>query len=101
MYITNTLRRRLYGRVEYARPSEFLNEIRRIEPKKPTPILKPTQNNEKFILSDIVIHSEFGRGIIVEIKGEILTIAFNMPHGIKKILATHPSIKKEDENEEV
>ncbi|HHT55429.1 MAG TPA: UvrD-helicase domain-containing protein [Acholeplasma sp.] len=101
LYITNTERRRLYGRFEFARPSEFLNEIRRVEPKKSTPISKPIKNNEKFILSDIVIHSEFGRGIIVEIKGEILTIAFNMPHGIKKILATHPSIKKEDENEKV
>lgn len=101
LYITNTQRRRLYGRFEYSRPSEFLNEIRTVEKVKPRVQLKPKTNNEKFVLSDIVIHDDFGRGIIVEIKGEILTIAFNMPHGIKKILATHPSIKKEDDNEKI
>lgn len=41
-----------------------------------------------------IVHDHFGNGIVVAIEGNLATIAFSHPHGIKKLLATHPSIKK-------
>ena len=43
---------------------------------------------------DKVTHDSFGQGIVISIEGSIATIAFAHPHGIKKLLASHPSIKK-------
>lgn len=103
LYLTSTERRRLYGKIDFNRPSMFLRELKTYEEKpKVTPIIgekprtMPKLNiNASYNVSDIVIHENFGKGIIVEIKGDVLTIAFSMPHGIKKILGTHPSIRKE------
>lgn len=43
---------------------------------------------------DRIEHGVFGEGIVVKVNGAILEIAFSFPHGIKKIMATHPSIRK-------
>ncbi len=48
---------------------------------------------------DIVEHAIFGEGIIISNDNGILSIAFSHPHGIKKILATHPSIRKKKKEE--
>lgn len=48
---------------------------------------------------DLVIHNLFGEGIILGIDGEIIEVAFNYPHGIKKILGSHPSIRKKSSND--
>ena len=43
---------------------------------------------------DRVSHDKFGEGIVVRLSGSIAEIAFPYPAGIKKISATHPSLKK-------
>ncbi len=43
---------------------------------------------------DKVSHKIFGEGIVVKIEGSVAHIAFKHPHGVKKIAANHPSIKK-------
>ncbi|MBQ1307534.1 MAG: UvrD-helicase domain-containing protein, partial [Erysipelotrichaceae bacterium] len=48
---------------------------------------------------DIVIHKIYGEGIVVGIDSGVLQIAFAHPHGVKKILASHPSIRKKDKND--
>lgn len=48
---------------------------------------------------DLVEHKIFGDGVVIENDNDVLTIAFSHPHGIKKIFAGHPSIKKKDEND--
>ena len=46
-----------------------------------------------------VVHKVFGEGVIVSIEGDILTVAFSFPTGIKKIAASFPGIsKKSDDN---
>ena len=47
---------------------------------------------------DQVIHGVFGEGIVVKLNGGILEVAFSYPHGVKKIMATHPSIRKKEES---
>ena len=43
---------------------------------------------------DLVVSTVFGDGVVIDSNNGILTIAFSHPHGIKKILASHPSISK-------
>ncbi len=43
---------------------------------------------------DAVIHKIYGEGIVIGSDGTVLQIAFAHPYGIKKILASHPSIRK-------
>ena len=43
---------------------------------------------------DAVIHKIYGEGIVVGNSNGILQIAFSHPHGVKKIMAGHPSIRK-------
>lgn len=43
---------------------------------------------------DLVLHTVFGEGIIINIKEGVASIAFDKRFGIRKIMATHPSLKK-------
>ncbi len=52
------------------------------------------KNKSDLKKGDKVVHDSFGQGIIIKIEGPIAQIAFAHPYGIKKILASHPSIKK-------
>ena len=59
----------------------------------------PQHNKEKpkdntYRNGDIVIHKIYGEGVVIANDMGVLQIAFSHPHGVKKILATHPSIRK-------
>lgn len=43
---------------------------------------------------DILNHVSFGEGVVTDVDGDILTIAFEYPYGIKKIMSKHKSISK-------
>jgi DNA helicase II / ATP-dependent DNA helicase PcrA len=43
---------------------------------------------------DIVVHVAFGEGVVIAIQEDLAEIAFNFPHGIKRIVASHPSLSK-------
>ena len=43
---------------------------------------------------DLVEHAVFKSGVVISIENNIATIAFAYPYGVKKIMATHPSIHK-------
>lgn len=47
-----------------------------------------------FKRSDLVRHKVFGEGVVLSVEGQMIKVAFGMPHGIKTLLATHPSISK-------
>ena len=49
-------------------------------------------------IGDIIEHKVFGDGVITKIEGDILSVAFSYPHGIKKLFASHPSFKKKEKN---
>ena len=57
---------------------------------------KNTQLLIKYIcvVGDFVYHDVFGQGKIIELSGSIATIAFKHPHGIKKLMKNHKSLKK-------
>ncbi len=93
LYLSYADQRMVYGQIRPGYPSRFIKES-----SLTTLIPKPTVSYdvETHILKtgDQVDHQVFGRGVVVSIEGEIATIAFGMPHGIKKLLESHPSIKK-------
>ena len=43
---------------------------------------------------DLVEHTMYGDGVVLNIKDNIMEIAFSHPYGIRKIMANHPSVKK-------
>lgn len=48
----------------------------------------------KYQKGDRVVHTVFKEGIVVKVDGNFIDVAFAFPHGVKKILGSHPSIKK-------
>ena len=69
--------------------TEIIHEVKKEAPA-------PTVHYRK---GDIIIHKIFGEGVLIGIEGNILTIAFSHPHGVKKVLSTHPSIRKKTAND--
>ncbi|MPN09464.1 ATP-dependent DNA helicase PcrA [bioreactor metagenome] len=47
-----------------------------------------------FKKGELITHTTYGSGVIVNIKDGIMEIAFGHPFGIKKILENHPSVVK-------
>ena len=43
---------------------------------------------------DVLMHMIYGRGVVIEVKGDFITVAFAKNFGIKKLLKNHKSIKK-------
>lgn len=113
LYITNTESRYLFGSQSYMIPSRFINEMSKelfkniskgytkleinpIKKKSFTILDKPTEKvkSTKFIVGDKINHKAFGDGLIVKVDGDIITVAFKAPHGIKKLMGSHPAIRK-------
>jgi len=51
-----------------------------------------TYSENPFSKGDIVEHDKFGEGVVIDIDGLFVNVAFKYPHGSKKILSTHPAI---------
>ena len=93
LYMTHSERRMVYGQIKLGYPSRFIKESRLSTPQKQPDVIYD-QTSHILKTGDHVEHQVFGRGVVVSVDGEIAKIAFAMPHGIKQILESHPSIKK-------
>ncbi|MGN1371291.1 MAG: ATP-dependent helicase [Candidatus Coprovivens sp.] len=105
LYITNAKRRMLYGKDIMNAPSRFIKEIDpdllEIENEKMIPEeqinreeLYHNEGEVEFAEGDIIMHMIYGRGVVIEVKGDFITVAFAKNYGIKKLLKNHKSIKK-------
>jgi len=106
LYLVNARRRMLYGKDQINPPSRFIGEIDKElintnekEEKKQEEI--KINKEDKFYSEDIdwqvgdyAYHDVFGAGRVVEVSGSLISIAFKMPHGIKKLMKNHKSLKK-------
>ncbi len=52
------------------------------------------QKRSKLHKGDRVVHTAFGEGVIINIRDDLATIAFEQKFGIRKIMASHPSLSK-------
>jgi DNA helicase II / ATP-dependent DNA helicase PcrA len=93
LYVSYAEQRMVYGQMRYSYPSRFVNESRI---KTEDSFYKQDEMvNTKILKSgDKVDHQVFGLGIVVSVNEDVATIAFAMPHGIKRIVENHPSLKK-------
>ena len=91
-------KRMLYGNDNYNPPSRFINEIDDDFLDKEQFIKQKMHNNVNintdYNIGEKVTHDIYGEGVIITVDKSILTIAFSHPHGIKKIIKGHKSIKK-------
>lgn len=105
LYLINARRRMLFGKDQINPPSRFISEIEddllektHVEKEE---VKVPIQKEEKFYSEDVewnvgdyVYHDVFGAGRIVEVSNTLVSIAFKSPHGIKKLMKNHKSLKK-------
>lgn len=104
LYITNAKRRMLYGKESMNPPSRFINEIdkdlldieneRLEEPPHINKDAMYTNNDATFKSGDIIMHTIYGRGVVVGIDGDYISVAFAKNYGIKKLMKNHKSIRK-------
>jgi DNA helicase-2/ATP-dependent DNA helicase PcrA len=93
LYFSYADQRMVYGSMRYSYPSRFIQESR-IKSDEPKTIYQNENISNLLKTGDQVEHNAFGRGVVIRVDDDIATIAFGMPHGIKKILESHPAIKK-------
>ena len=100
LWLVNAKRRMLFGQDASNPESRFIKEINEdslnMDEESTIKIIKKSSidNSIEYSIGSKVIHDTFGVGIIVSIDSSVLTIAFEHPIGIKKIIKGHSSIRK-------
>ena len=96
--ISNAMSRVIFGSRQYNSPSRFVTEMdnryldfqggvvsyRQNLSSHYTPSPKPVVRKTESVVGKLVSHDELGSGVVIEDKGEILTVAFKT-RGIKKV----------------
>ena len=105
LYLVNARYRTLFGKEQVNPPSRFLGEIKEEllekdnieEPKKEEVFDKESAFYEEDVdyqVGDYVYHTVFGAGKVVEVTNTLVSVAFKLPHGIKKLMKNHKNLKK-------
>lgn len=113
LYLTSASSRFLFGQQSYMKPSRFISEMNKelfkniskgyrkydtstIKKSTLKVMDKPTEKitKTKYEVGDKVNHKAFGDGMVVSVEGDLITVAFKVPYGIKKLNGTHPAIRK-------
>ena len=105
LFISNAKRRMLYGKDVIYPPSRFIKEIDpdlleivndRMMPEEQINKEELYNNNidVEFKDGDIIMHTIYGRGVVIESKGDFITVAFAKNFGIRRLMKNHKSIKK-------
>ncbi|MGB0345097.1 MAG: ATP-dependent helicase [Acholeplasmataceae bacterium] len=94
LYISHAQRRMVYGQFKMNFASRFLREMK--QEKKVEDSISSSIQQQKTYLSkgDKVTHTVFGDGVVITMDEDVATIAFPAPHGIKRIVESHPALKK-------
>ena len=94
LYFSYADQRMVYGQMRYSYPSRFIQESR-VKLDQARTVDDGNQETHLLKTGDKVDHNVFGLGVVITVDGDIATIAFGMPHGIKKILESHPALRKQ------
>lgn len=105
LFISNAKRRMLYGKDVINPPSRFIKEIApeliEVENERMLPEeqinkenLYHSEGEVNFAIGDIIMHTIYGRGVVTEVNGDFISVAFAKNYGIRKLLKNHKSIKK-------
>ena len=116
LYLLHAKNRMLYGESQYVIPSQFLADIpqelletnesdsfgfsrkpKKLEKigRKAIPVEKPMREIQEFSDGDRIKHEFFGEGIVINVTGGIITVAFKDPKmGIKKLAVAIAPMEK-------
>ena len=104
LYLTCARSRMMYGRTNRNPMSRFIKEIDSdlLESDNNEMQSEKTFNKESmyseedvsYNVGDVVMHTTYGRGVVVGVEASLVTIAFSKQYGIRKLMKNHKSIKK-------
>ena len=104
LYLTCARSRIMYGRTNRNPMSRFIKEIDSdlLESDNNEMQSEKTFNKESmyseedvsYNVGDVVMHTIYGRGVVVGVDASLVTIAFSKQYGIRKLMKNHKSIKK-------
>lgn len=105
LYLFNARRRVLFGNEQINPPSRFLGEIDKDlletntvagkESEKKIDVNSVLRDEEiDYQIGDYVVHDHFGRGKVIDVTNSLVTVAFPIPFGVKKLLKNHKSLAK-------
>ncbi len=106
LYLLNAKKRMLYGHENFNLPSRFIDEIDNNLLEVDSKIIN-NNKNDKIVIEDMyndsdtdynigdnVMHTIYGKGVVVGVDKSIVTIAFSKNFGIRKLMKNHKSLKK-------
>lgn len=106
LHLINARRRTLFGKEQINPVSRFMGEISKdlLEsnnneeiPQKEEKIQVGEMFREETIdyqVGDYVYHETFGTGRVVEVTNTLVSVAFKLPHGVKKLMRNHKKLSK-------
>lgn len=104
LILTNAKRRMLYGKESEHEESRFIKEIDPSLIEKTNNSIKEekiinknemyTDEEVSFRKGDIVMHTIYGRGVVLSFDDKYVSIAFSKNYGVRKLMKNHKSIKK-------
>ncbi len=104
LWLVNAHHRTLFGMDSYNPISRFINEIseeyidklqNEVASSKTSMQFKNIDTSVTYNVGDMVSHDTFGKGVVVSVEKQLLTIAFPHPYGVRKIISGHKSIRKD------
>ena len=105
LYLTNAKKRMLYGKTTQNPPSRFISEVEDglLEVSNMSIKEEKTFNKSEvysegvdvdFNKGDVILHTMYGKGVIVDMDDRFLSVAFARNFGVKKIAKNFKGIKK-------
>ena len=100
LYISNAKRRLLFGQDTYNSPSRFIDEIdenlinTNHLASADTTVRQNfyTNANDDLKMGDLINHTKFGHGVIINMKDDLIDVAFK--DGVRKMKKEHKDISK-------
>lgn len=105
LYLLNAKSRMMYGRTMQNPVSRFIDEIdtELLEEEQKEKIFTSNKiekesmyasEDVEYNMGDVILHTIYGRGVVVGVDKTLVTIAFSKQYGIRKLMKNHKSIKK-------
>ena len=103
LYLTNARKRMLYGKTTSNAPSRFISEIQgdvletlNSSVKEEKVINKEelySDTDVEYKKGDLVMHTIYGKGVVIDVDEKFVNIAFAKNFGIRKLMKNHKSLK--------
>ncbi len=105
LYLVNARRRTLFGKEQVNQPSRFIKEINsnlihsniideKVNVEKINTEEMFRDSDIDYQVGDYVYHETFGAGRVVEVTNTLVSVAFKLPYGLKKLMKNHKKLSK-------